>query len=325
MIIPLPTHSMSYIRKAILFCSPHHYTEKIHKAVVDGNYKKVKKLLDAGVNPNTNSHNTILNDAIARNDLALVKLLLRYNANVNMVCPGCKNTPLWTALWVNNDSIAAHLLAHGANSAIPDLTNQIPLHRAVINGNEKMIQILLLDSYENAETIDDDHKKPIDYAKTPSIIELFKKQILFLKQIEQNPNTALLNSIIEEGYFDLIKLIIKKNIIATAEQLEKSKKKYYEQKGLLATLQLSYKHYDNSRFVEIIETESDTVKKIIQCKRIMSSCQKIAKNLLQYLRLTEGGFGSKSYGPITKGGIAFIAHRPMPNEIIQRIASFAIE
>ncbi len=81
---------------------------------------------------------TLLDVAVAKNNLQMVKLLLTHGADINaQIVLGL--TPLNRAVNRDNLQMVKFLLAHGAD-AKKDVT---ALHEAIYKGNKKMIELLL--------------------------------------------------------------------------------------------------------------------------------------------------------------------------------------
>ncbi|KAH6840786.1 hypothetical protein B0I37DRAFT_347260 [Chaetomium sp. MPI-CAGE-AT-0009] len=104
----------------------------------------VRRLLDAGANPNarSKSNETPLHIAAARSEHRIVAELIQRGADV-MACDDLGQVPLHHAAWAANDSVAAELLAQANQIVDPaDLKRSTPLHFACqfypAEGNDKM-------------------------------------------------------------------------------------------------------------------------------------------------------------------------------------------
>lgn len=81
---------------------------------------------------------TLLDVAVAKNNLQMVKLLLTHGANINaQIVVGL--TPLNRAVNRNNLQMVKFLLAHGSDAK----KDVIALHEAIYKGNKKIIELLI--------------------------------------------------------------------------------------------------------------------------------------------------------------------------------------
>lgn len=147
-------------------------------AVNTGNVTLIEMLLKAGANPNSPSKRQQpppLLRAVASNNIAVARLLLNYQANINVVdengwsplfhtiennnvlmmlnliklganvnqVDNFSSTPLLTAIQKNNAEITYILLQNGANINVRDFSGATPLLTAVLGQRYKIVQILL--------------------------------------------------------------------------------------------------------------------------------------------------------------------------------------
>lgn len=92
---------------------------QLKQAVTHGDQKLVQKLLTVDhldVNYTSNGHETYLHTAVARNDLPMVRLLLKFKPNLNPILPATNAySPLWLAMLCSYDDIAELLVRAGAD------------------------------------------------------------------------------------------------------------------------------------------------------------------------------------------------------------------
>ncbi|MGH7144873.1 MAG: ankyrin repeat domain-containing protein [Planctomycetota bacterium] len=97
---------------------------------------------------------TPLNEAVAKGDLDMVKLLVDHGADVNAVdldahagncgpVPLLGETPLGMAVALDQKDIASYLIDHDANIEAPDFLGLHPLHVAVLADKKDMVDLLL--------------------------------------------------------------------------------------------------------------------------------------------------------------------------------------
>lgn len=116
-------------------------------AVFFGHAETVKALLDAGVEVNAASRESM------------------------------KVTPLASAAAARQTEIARILIAHGANVNAKAASGHIPLHEASANGNVELVRLMIESGADiNAKT--DDGRTPLDFAteyNRPEVIEILKQ------------------------------------------------------------------------------------------------------------------------------------------------------
>ncbi len=103
----------------------------------------VKALLDLGANVNAVSEDgTVLTAACYKSNVALVKLLLAYKADVNIKNNG-GTTPLMFAIMDENEEIVKLLIAAGADVTMKDNSNKSVQEYAVNCDNLAIKKIIL--------------------------------------------------------------------------------------------------------------------------------------------------------------------------------------
>ena len=123
----------------------------LHEAVDAGSLETVDRLLQAGANPNQQDAylgHSALHRAVQAQSHPIAERLLKSGANPNLR-DGEGDTPLHSALKISTDKdhqlpTINTLLAHGANSNLPDrLAKHTPLHLAVERNNLQASQRLI--------------------------------------------------------------------------------------------------------------------------------------------------------------------------------------
>lgn len=101
----------------------------------------VKLLLDRDHGP-TGRESDLLDDAVLRGDILMVRMLAERGADVDVRNPGGA-APLHDAALKGFAEIASVLIAHGANVAARDSYGATPLHDAAVGGNAAVVKLLL--------------------------------------------------------------------------------------------------------------------------------------------------------------------------------------
>lgn len=112
-------------------------------AVNRNNIKSVELLLSHGANPNVKSEedaSIVLITAVAMHRYPIVKLLLEYNAKVDVV-DNEGRTALHHACLESNIDMIYLLLSYQASTTIPDLNNITPIDIAIEKNNEQMLKM----------------------------------------------------------------------------------------------------------------------------------------------------------------------------------------
>lgn len=152
----------------------------LHEAVLSGDIKALSTLLAKGANPNIQSKSgtTPLIDAIDKNSIEMVKILLEHKCYVNLVDSNDINLvddngdmPLHRAIKKGNRAVIELLINGGANLNAPNKRRETPLHLAVMNGNMDAV-MLLIDKGADVKA------KEADYGFTPCELIKHNKKIL---------------------------------------------------------------------------------------------------------------------------------------------------
>jgi ankyrin repeat protein len=116
----------------------------LHDAVLNGDVKRVKEMLEKGADPNARDEydNTLLHLAASWGHVGIVKLLLGHGANLNAQNKYGR-TPLHKAAYWNHVDVVRLLLEHGANPNVQDIDGWTPLHDAAIWSHVEIVKLLL--------------------------------------------------------------------------------------------------------------------------------------------------------------------------------------
>ena len=176
---------------------------------------------EASVNITNYHSNTPLHRAADKGHTAIVKLLLKYSADLN-----ARGSDGYTSLYMATNNghteIIQILLEHGADPSIPTTDScQVPLHIAAYKNNKAAVQLLLawgatLDAKNNA------HRTPLDLAVLKNNIEIFTLLHDYKVTLErvQNPTPQLFRYALTQGYYNLVKHLIKQDLPVNAHDLK---------------------------------------------------------------------------------------------------------
>jgi ankyrin repeat protein len=140
---------------------------KIHQAVASKKLKVVSRILrkdKAVINLRDANSNTPLHIACMKQDMAMVKLLLKHRADTR--APNHhKVRPLHMAVGKKSGAnIVALLLKHRANINCADKYGNTPLHVAATRGNKKILE-LLLSAGANINAMNNEFQMPLSIAQ----------------------------------------------------------------------------------------------------------------------------------------------------------------
>ncbi len=117
----------------------------IWQAAVDGNYSRVKLLLEKGTSPDVrdSAGYTALHYACRAGHTQIVKLLFEFNANPNMQTAAGKDCPIHRAAYQGHEDVTELLIKNGADPMIQNADGETALHKAVQKNQEKIVELLL--------------------------------------------------------------------------------------------------------------------------------------------------------------------------------------
>ncbi len=171
------------------------------KAVEEGNFREVKRLIESGADVNERNWHKNLGDetalqlAVRSDSLEMVKYLVDHGAKVTREdCRGVRSV-LWSACLEGNHVIVDYLLQHGA---IEDLNTQAwssPLYTACSWGHTAVVQTLLKYNV-------DIRKERVLYCRNDEIINILKHELK--KSIKHREKIEILKTMDDENKIKVI-------------------------------------------------------------------------------------------------------------------------
>ena len=153
------------------------FSQKIFKAYSNNNYDKIESYLKKKKDPNIlNKDNVpLLFLASSDNNLPIVKLLIKYNATIDIKIGNGKVTPFFMACANNSYDVVAYLIEKNAtiNYRVEAAGNQTPIRFACKTGSVKLVR-LLLENNAALEDCPDDCVTPLIQAARSNHFELVK-------------------------------------------------------------------------------------------------------------------------------------------------------
>jgi ankyrin repeat protein len=206
---------------------------RLHRLVLNGDIDKIKTYLDHKNNPDINKNNglTSLYTAICDGNLAVVKLLISYGANVNWGLDNQKNMDyLLTAIDHNHFEIVDFLIASNArkgihySSFIGDVSQinqlisvdsdaicltrnegKIALHYAVLGKHKSSIQ-LLIQSGANINHFSTTDRTPVHLAIENSLVDIL--EYLLSYNLNQDNIDIGLNYAVRKNNLEMVKMLL---------------------------------------------------------------------------------------------------------------------
>lgn len=161
-----------------------HAEEKspIERAMEKARFSEIECYLKAGVDPNyrDSKDNTLLYTAVKNNYPDIIRLLLKYNANVNQLNMG-RESVIHLAARLGNVEICKLLLTLGASLSIENIRNQLPIITAIKADHQEIVSLFLHYSPEMLLVKDNAGKEIWEYAST----EKMKTCISGIKQFQK--------------------------------------------------------------------------------------------------------------------------------------------
>lgn len=121
-----------------------HAKDALHKAANGGDLKKVKAILDSGVDVDARDSfgGTALHAAMFQENLEIIQMLIDYGFDVNAQGSANGFTPLHDAVWADNLAAAEILIENGADPSIRNKDSQTPAEKAKAEGKTDLYEIL---------------------------------------------------------------------------------------------------------------------------------------------------------------------------------------
>ena len=174
------------------------------KAVEEGNFQEVKRLIESGADVNGRclhknlGEETALHVAVRSGSLEMVKYLVEQGANYKVTREDHRghHSVLWTACFRGNDVIVDYLLEHGA---IEDLSRQVeksPLRAACLMGRTAVVQTLL------KYNVDIRKERVLPVWRNDEIINILKHELK--KSIKHREKIETLKKLDEEKMIKVI-------------------------------------------------------------------------------------------------------------------------
>jgi hypothetical protein len=295
---------ISFMEK-ISFNSP---SKQFIEAASKGNITKLKQLLDnqkVTIDVVHNDH-TALGKAILSHQVEAVQFLVYTGADVNKESKynflGNKELPLTMAIkkLEKYDDLRICTVLLTAANIVPH--RRMPaLREAIRLPHNKAVDLLL--AY-GVHTYNYANPKIIDNEQILSSLTLHTN----LQQQALNPTRDFFTSVINKGYFGLVKQAIQNGIQPIMEDLQLAKSQY---------LKLQAVAKDNESI------DGSTNPFTLRDKEIYTQTyREMGKLLIKYLRITDG-VGCKTYPSLYKNGLKS-ALPLIPQEIIRNIAWFVV-
>ncbi|XP_046848205.1 putative ankyrin repeat protein RF_0381, partial [Xenia sp. Carnegie-2017] len=164
----------------------------IYQACVVGDLGSVQWYINDGhedVNKPDENGTTPLFYSIQKNQLSIVKELIKAGADVNMVASleeGINVTPVHVAVKFNRCECLKILLNHGADANVPNQFGQTPLHSAVRRKLRDLVNMLLKNG-ANVNITDHDMVTPLHLAASPGSNKDIKEVVKMMIDNGANP------------------------------------------------------------------------------------------------------------------------------------------
>lgn len=294
-----------YARKGMIYIFPDYYKEKSLSATYMGDSRLLNTLLSNGLKFNTlKEFEDALDLAVSNNDNITTELLLVYGINNEL--KSITNGRILIEKAISNDSliIVNLFIKYGVDIHSLNQKNQTLIHAAA-KFNKIFIAELLLSyqvNYMQKDLIQ--NKTPLDFAIAFDYVEMQNLLKRYPDLLNKTRDINLFNIACENGYYGLLKFLLRNGAKPTKECLEIIKSKYYQQTQFTGnendqevlnkvTLEMIYKHMGNI--------------------------------LVQYLRFFEST-SSDIYKPISHVGCSKIqTDYGVPSELFNRIAWLAVD
>jgi ankyrin repeat protein len=188
------------------------YGNSIHKAVEEGDARKVSQLLDVNdkiINwRDGDFRETLIHYAVRAEHLDVVKVLVERGADINMG-DNDELTPLHKSAYRGLTEISEYLISKGANISAEDRRGVTPLHLAAARGHNKVMELLLAKGAE-INTADKDGETPLHRAAKngyPRAIDFLAEKGADLNVPDNHGKTALYWTVERRRYTSIAALL----------------------------------------------------------------------------------------------------------------------
>eukprot|EP00794_Sanderia_malayensis_P006173 gene6173-6884_t len=182
---------------------------KLHKAVWNGDFAKVKQLTKKGdVNQMDKHHRTPLHYACVRGSNDIVEWLCGNRAKLG-ICDAEGRTALMKAVECAKQNCVQTLLAHGAETNVVDVSLVTPLHLTATHGST-VIGAMLLERDARVNAADTEKLTPLHVAATlgfPEFVEFLLKEFALVDEVDVYGRTPLIASSME-GHIAIVKQLL---------------------------------------------------------------------------------------------------------------------
>jgi ankyrin repeat protein len=242
-------------------------------------YNEIKELIHQGENVNDIDNNkTALIYAAAHNDINLVELLIKLNANIHHQ-DICDRTPLCVAAYSGHNNIVTLLINSGANIHTQDLYNRTPLCLAAFHGHDAVVKTLLQRG-ANINHEDTFGKTALMYAAFhghDAVVKTLLQQDANINHEDAFGKTALIYAV-ESGNADIVSILLNYGAnLNLQDQDGKTALMYATEKNyanIVQILEIALENYQPCIEDEPVKTASEPDKQTIACfaLALLASC-----------------------------------------------------
>lgn len=181
----------------------------IHIAVDRNNIDALAKLLAKGAKVNvTNVRGSPLLYAVEKGNERSVNLLLKHNADPNLISDSLIPSPLWVAKTMRNDKLAETLTAHGAVQ-FPERAESSELEKLVKTGKLEDIYAFI---QSKPDMVDQHGRTPLIYASwygRKDVVQLLLKGELDINHKDNDQQKTALHYAVIAGHKDIVEALLK--------------------------------------------------------------------------------------------------------------------
>lgn len=193
--------------------------KKILKYINKGDYKKVSKFLDSGVDIDKkyiSSYSDLLEfspleKSVFTGNTKMVKILLQAGADPSVKSLYSQKSPLHYALEENYTEIVELLIENGADIALEDFNGETPIYGAIENKSYNLVKILI-EKGTDVNYVAPEYYSPLRLACRKSTIEIVQLLIdagADVNYVSSNGKLTALSDAIISNSKDKIELLLK--------------------------------------------------------------------------------------------------------------------